>query len=91
MLAHEPHAPHAQLGIDWISRGKSGSPDTHLARSWGSTFFGMLSILPGPNSSSIKPGPIQTSYPADACVSASLHSEPLFQSGSGLIGPEVIA
>src|SRR5690606_22330093 len=31
---------------------------THLARSWGSIFFGMLSILSDSNSSGIKPGPI---------------------------------
>ncbi|MGW9826910.1 hypothetical protein ACUXNS_001919, partial [Brevibacterium pityocampae] len=32
---------------------------THLARSWGSIFFGMLSILPDLNSSGIKPGAVQ--------------------------------
>src|SRR5699024_1002628 len=38
----------------WCSR----TSRTHLARSWGSIFFGMLSILPDSNSSGIKPGPV---------------------------------
>ena len=42
------------------SRGSSCTSRTHLARSWGSIFFGMLSILPDSNSSGIKPGPVQT-------------------------------
>src|SRR5699024_8772348 len=38
----------------WCSR----TSRTHLARSWGSIFFGMLSILSDSNSSGIKPDPI---------------------------------
>jgi len=34
-------------------------PHAPRARSWGSIFFGMLSILSDSNSSGIKPGPIQ--------------------------------
>ena len=42
----------------WCSR----TSRTHLARSWGSIFFGMLSILSDSHSSGIKPGPTQTPH-----------------------------
>src|SRR5690606_42128615 len=51
-----PHPPSSP------TRRSSDLSRTHLARSWGSIFFGMLSILPDSNSSGIKPGPI---HPAD--------------------------
>ncbi|SMX90021.1 hypothetical protein BLIN9172_02430 [Brevibacterium linens ATCC 9172] len=44
-----------KVGYSWAW---SRTSRTHLARSWGSIFFGMLSILPNLNSSGIKPGAV---------------------------------
>src|SRR5699024_10851964 len=41
---------------------------THLARNWGSIFFGMLSILPDSNSNGIKPGPIHFTPPIHSAL-----------------------
>ncbi len=51
-----------KVGYSWRC---SLTSRTHLARSWGTIFFGMLSILSDSNSSGIKPGPIQLANCAD--------------------------